>query len=228
MSTTKQLAKYDPKIEGAALALLDKMSTALGLATTVGEKKDIHSLAKLAQARAMSLPAYNKAGALVIAAEVSMGQDLLKQRAPAKGGGDVRGKNTSGKNPEVSAVPLLKEILMAPDTPTANDWAREYRELASKITPEELRAAESLATKADRKLTRRLAVQLVRGVSEKDKKSETPKKAITISSAWGMLSEANEAELAALQWLKDHGAQVDVLLQHARAIAGAIRKERQK
>ncbi len=80
------LAKYDPKVEGAALALLDTMHKALAEVKTVTEAKDLHSLAKVAKERANSIPTYNKAAALIFAAEVVMGQRLLKEgRTPKKG-----------------------------------------------------------------------------------------------------------------------------------------------
>lgn len=51
---TAALAKYDPRIEGAAFALLDKMYVLLFTVDTVVGAKEIHTLAKVAQERALS------------------------------------------------------------------------------------------------------------------------------------------------------------------------------
>lgn len=224
---TTKLAKYDPRVEGAALALLDKMHTALAEAKTIQGAKELHTLATVAKDRARSLPAYNRAAALIFAAEVAIGQMLLKEKAPSKGWTPTK-KNASASTAE-ALPPTLQELLGARDTNTANHMAAAFRKLADTITVEQLKSAERLATQYNERLTRKSASLIVSGSWNGGKKKDAPAKAaLTISRAWGMLSEANEAELAALQWLKDHGAQVDPLLQHARAIAGAIRKERQK
>ncbi len=73
-----------------------------------------------------------QAGALIIAAEVSMGQDLLKQRAPAKGGR----KETAVKNTAVKGAPTLQEILMCSPVVGPGNSSRRWRTTArSRLVP---------------------------------------------------------------------------------------------
>ena len=220
MST--KLAKYDPKVEGAALALLDKMHAALATVTTVVDAKEIRTLATVAKDRALSLPAYNRAAALIFAAEVVIGQMLLKETA----GRHTAQQGRPSKSPTSSdlKVPTLQEILGARDTHTANYMAAAFRKLASLVTVAQLQAAEQLATKYNERLTRKAATMIVAGSWRKSSESAIPVvKKITDSELWIGVNRSATALLSALQELKDRGSRVGDMLTHARAIAGALR-----
>jgi len=217
---SSKLAKYDPRVEGAALALLDKMHAALAAVTTVVDAKEIRTLATVAKDRALSLPAYNRAAALIFAAEVVIGQMLLKETA----GRHTAQQGRPSKSPISSdlKVPTLQEILGARDTHTANYMAAAFRKLASLVTVVQLQAAEQLATKYNERLTRKSATMIVSGSWQKSSTSPVTKK-ITDSELWTGVNRSATALLSALQELKDRGSRVGDMLTHARAIAGALR-----
>jgi len=217
------LVKYDPRVEGAALALLDKMLTALGVASTVVAAKEIHTMAKVAQERALSLPTYNRASGLIFAAEVAIGQMLLKEKAPAQGGRPKTDRTTLSVK-----EPTLQEILGARNKQAANDMAAAFRKLATLVTVEQLKAAEKLATSHNERLTRKAAMMVVSGTWQKSFGTPAAKKPSkpTDAELWMKLSDATDEQLDALQDLKDSGSKVETLLRYSRAIAGAIRKEK--
>jgi hypothetical protein len=230
-----QLAIYDPKVEDAALAVLDKMQAALTGANTVSDAKEIHSLAKVAKDRAGSIPTYNKAAALIFAAEVAMEQMLLKERAPNPGP-RMKGSNKAGAvivtAPE--EIPTLQEILGTRDKDAANYLAKAFRKMAQTVTVEQIHAAEKLLTKYNDRLTRK-AVTLVAlsAWTPRKKKTKQEKK----DGQQRFAEESPEHSFAAFQKhatddidralaLEAKGYNVDSILRLLRQLAGLYRAAR--
>jgi len=229
-TTGTQVVKYDPKVESAALALLDQMRTALMGASTVQDAKEIHTLAKVAKDRALSITAYNKAAGLIFAAEVAMGQMLLKDRAPAKGGRPA-GKKTSVGVTEVS----LREILGTRDTETANNMAAAFRKLAQAVTVDQLHSAEDLLTKYNQRLTRKSVVQIVAGTWTPGAKKEPRRQSVRVRSngeLWDRVAAAIDRVADTLEDLRDHGrpvrgARVQEAVTYVQQLAGWLRRAQQ-